>query len=81
MSNIIYEGCSPIHMGNPKYRPEYIEDINSIPCARRIIYDRKNGNKTAFLHYIDGMNIYELCPNLWKGWKLMHQFVGETEVY
>lgn len=78
---IAIEGCSPTHMGSGKYRPKYVDDIHEIPCARLVIYDRKSGNKTAFLHYVDGMEIYELCPKLWEGWKLMHRLIGEKEVY
>lgn len=58
-----------------------VEDIESIPCARLYIYDRGNGRKTAFLHFVDGMQIYDLCPGLWHGWKLGHTIVGESEVH
>lgn len=54
-----------------------VTDINDVLCAHKYVYDRGNGRKTAYLHYVDGMEIWELTPGLWKGWKLMHRTVGE----
>ena len=58
-----------------------VVDIKDVECAHKYIYDRGNGRKTAYLHYVDGMEIWELTPGLWKGWKLMHRTVGEKAVY
>lgn len=58
-----------------------IDDIESVPCVKKYIYDRGNGRKTAFLHFVDGMQIYDLCPGLWHGWKLGLTIVGESEVH
>ena len=63
-----------------RYKPEYIEDINDIVCANRYIYDRGYGRKTAYLHYVDGTMTYDYCPDQWRGWRLMHIFVGEREL-
>ena len=53
------------------YRPKYLADIESHPCGHKYIYDRGDGRKTAYLHYVDGMETWELYPKYWDGWKLM----------
>ena len=65
-----------------KDKPKYLEEelFLSRPFAKRFIYDRGNGRKTAYLHYVDGMEIWERNPNLWKGWQLMVRVLGEQEV-
>lgn len=66
-----------------KYAADWntIPDIESVPCTKKYIYDRGNGRKTAFLHYVDGIAVYEYCPGLWHGWKRMHTIIGESEVF
>lgn len=58
---------------------------DDFPCKGRgthaYLYERGNGRKTMYCHYVDGMEIWEYNPGLWKGWKLMHKIDGETEVW
>ena len=65
-----------------KYYPNdnTIADISDVLCAHKHIYDRGNGNKTAYCHYVDGLEIWEFSPECWHGWKLMHKIVSEKEV-
>ena len=63
------------------YENGNVIDIREVLCPHKYIYDRGNGRKTAYLHYIDGMEIWEFLPELWNGWKLMHQVVGKRESY
>lgn len=63
----------------PKAKIEYVEDLNEINYVNIYIYNRGNGRKTAYLHYTDGMMIYEQSPGLWKGWRLMLKLTGDRE--
>ena len=62
------------------YRPKYLESIED-KGAHQFVYNRGSGRKTAYIHYIDGMEIWEYNPALWIGWKLCARFVGEKEVF
>lgn len=58
-----------------------IKELSPKRGTHQYTYDRGNGRKTTYIHYVDGMEIWELCPDLWKGWKLMHRFIAEKEVF
>lgn len=45
------------------------------------VYDRGNGRRTVYVHYVDGLEVWEYNPNLWRGWKLMSRVIGEVEVW
>lgn len=49
--------------------------------TRTYIVDKKNGRKTAYIHFVDGLEIWEYCPDLWSGWKIVKRIIGEKEVY
>ena len=66
-------------MKMPKNRPEFMEDLHEINCVDRFIYEREPGWKVAYLHYSDGVIIYEQSPNHRKGWRLMHKHSGKRE--
>ena len=63
------------------YRDGTIKDIKTVPCAKRYVVEHRDGSKTAYLHYVDGMTVWACCPNHWKGWKIVRRMVGEQEVY
>lgn len=48
-----------------------VVDINDIECAHRYVYSRGGDRKTAYLHYVDGVEIWEYNPAIRKGWELM----------
>ena len=58
-----------------------VVDIRDVSCAHMYIYNRNNGRKTAYLHYIDGVEVWELTPALWRGWKKMYTLVAGNDIY
>ena len=48
--------------------------------THRHVYNHKDGSKTAYIHYVDGMEVWELNQKLWAGWKKVKTIVGEGEV-
>lgn len=59
------------------YADGNVVDIRKVKCAKCYIYDRGNGRKTAYLHYVDGVEIWDTNPALWKGWKLGYRMNAE----
>jgi hypothetical protein len=55
-------------------------DIENKPCSKKYIYSHSDGSKTAYLHYVDGMQVWEYIPRL-KKWVLVKLCIGEKEVY
>lgn len=47
-----------------------VVDIKDVKCMKMYVYDRGRDKKTAYLHYVDGVEIWDYNPALWKGWKL-----------
>ena len=62
------------------YRPKHLDSIED-KGAHQFVYNRGGERKTAYIHYVDGMESWEYNPALWKGWKLCARFVGEKEVF
>lgn len=52
------------------YNNGNVVDIKDVLCVKMYVYDRGGDRKTAYLHYIDGVEIWDTNPALWKGWKL-----------
>jgi len=66
-----------------RYRDTYLkekDDIHSIPCGHKYIYDRGDGRITAYLHWVDGMQIFEWNSSAWEGWRLMLYMEGEKVI-
>lgn len=59
------------------YADGTIVDIQDVLCLKKYIYDRGNGKKTAYLHYVDGVEIWDTNPALWQGWKLGYRMNAE----
>lgn len=63
------------------YRDGTLVDINEVKGPRKSVHKYPDGRAVAYCNYVDGMEVYELRPGAWMGWKLMRRFVGEKEVY
>lgn len=59
------------------YADGSIVDIKDVECLKMYIYDRGNGRKTAYLHYVDGVEIWDNDPVYGKGWKLGYRLQAE----
>ena len=59
------------------YADGTVTDIKDVLCVKMFLYDRGNGKKTAYLHYVDGVEIWDTNPKLWKGWKLGYRLNAE----
>ena len=54
-------------------------DIKDVICDDKYVYDRGNGNKSAYCHYDDGVEFWDAIPSRWRGWKLSQKLTGKRE--
>ena len=58
-----------------------LKDITSRRCLKMYIFNSRDiGCKDAYLHFVDGMEVWRYTP-AWGGWRLMSTVIGGREVF